>query len=97
MDTSNLAHKHAEVHYWFDFQCVPFDTILKYLGENIQSAVGCLGRNVCGKVSAVNINMGVVSSIEVIKVKKINREEARDLIWVQVHSLEKGERENVKE
>ena len=56
-----------------------------------------MGRNVCGKVSAGNINMGVVSSIEVIKVKKINREKARDLIWVQVHSLEKGERENLKE
>ena len=55
-----------------------------------------MGRNVCGKVSAANINTGVVSSIEVIKVKKI-REKARDLIWVQVHSLEEGERENLKE
>lgn len=68
-----------EVDYEFSFHYVQFVAILKYLGENIQQAFENLSRNMCAKVGAGNINLGVVTSVKVIKMvkKKNGREKTR--------------------
>lgn len=59
-----------EVDYEFSFQYGKCNAILKYVSENIQQAFENLSRNVCRKVRTGNINLRVVTSVEVIKMMK---------------------------